>query len=148
MPSSHPRDGCVATNSASVRVIGGAFTSTVIGAVILEQSIDNLNAALFGELRPARHVVADVAAEVIRRNRHRLERLARESVAKVGTCEHSIDLVVQTPDDGCGEIGGTHDPIPLHAIENREAELLERRHVGHERMAFVSRYRERLYFAG
>src|SRR5207249_9710820 len=103
MPSSHPRDGCVATNSASVRVIGGAFVSTVIGAVILEQSIGNLNAALFSELRPARHVVANVAAELLRRHRHRLEGLARKALAKIGAGEHSIDLVVQTRNDGCGQ---------------------------------------------
>src|SRR5947207_739872 len=108
-----------------MRVIGGAFVSTVIGAVILEQSIRDLDAALFGELRPTRHIIADVTTELLGCHRHRLERFARKSLAKVRACKHSIDLLVQTRDDGRGQIGRTYDSVPLHAIETGEAQLLE-----------------------
>jgi hypothetical protein len=49
---------------------------------------------------------------------------------------------------GAGRFAGPDDAVPLDAVEALVAQLLERRDVGHERMALQARHRERLHLAG
>ena len=52
----------------------------------------NFDVAFLRELRPARDVVADVAAERLGRHRHRLERLAGQPLGELGAREQLVDL--------------------------------------------------------
>src|SRR5215470_10348787 len=94
----YPPTGCVATNSARMRVTGGAFVSAVT-FVLFAISVGQLDGAVFGLYSPFRDVVANVLTELLRRHRHWLQRLAGQPIRKGRVGEHLVDLGVECGDD-------------------------------------------------
>src|SRR6185436_3837610 len=88
-------DGWFVTNSARMRVIGGALTSAVTLVLCAMRSIRQFDVAFLGDLRPFGNVVAHVLAELRRRHGHDLERLAREPVLELRVGEHLVDLAIE-----------------------------------------------------
>src|SRR4030042_799012 len=84
-PASQPRDGCVATKAASMRVTGGAFRSAGAGlfcAIARSTSIDDRDVAFLRYARPLGDIVTNVGGEFGGGHRHRLQGLAGESFAQ------------------------------------------------------------------